>query len=51
MVSYCVSMDFFGWLGLVVFCSLRIRALVDGMGRKLLSDLHGANPILMEMGY
>ena len=44
-------MDLFGWFGLVVFCSLWIRALADGMGRKLLSDLHGANPILMEIGY
>ena len=44
-------MDLFGWLGLVVFCSLWIRVLADGMGRKLLSDLHGASPILMEIGY
>ena len=51
MVLYCVSMDWFGWLGLEVFCYLWIRALVDGMGRKLLSDLHGANPIHMEIGY
>ena len=51
MVFYCVSMDLFGWFGLVVFCSLWIRALADGMGRKLLSDLHGASPILMEIGY
>ena len=51
MVYYCVPMDLFGWLGLVVFCSLWIRVLADGMGRKLLSDLHGADPILMEIGY
>ena len=51
MVFYCVSMDFFGWFGLVIFCSLWIRALTDGMGRKLLSYLHGASPILMEIGY
>ena len=44
-------MDLFGWLELVVFCSLWIRALADGMGRKFLSDLHGASPILMKMGY
>ena len=44
-------MDSFCWLGLVVFCSLWIRALAMGMGRKLLSDMHGASPILMEMGY
>ena len=44
-------MDLFGWFGLVVFCSLWIRALADGMGRKLLFDLRGASPILMEIGY
>ena len=27
-----------------MLCSLWIRALAVGMGRKLLSDLHGANP-------
>ena len=46
-----MSMDVFGWLGLVVFCSLWIRALVYGTGRKLLSYLHGASLILMEIGY
>ena len=44
-------MDSFCWLGLVGFCSLWIRALADGMGRKLLSDLNGASPILVEIGY
>ena len=44
-------MDSFCWLGLVVLCSLWIRALVVGMGRKLSSDLHGANPVLMEIGH
>ena len=44
-------MDSFCWLGLVVFCFLWIKALADGLGRKLLSDLHGACPILLEIGY
>ena len=51
MVFYCVSMDLFGWLGLIVFCSWWIRASAVGMGRKFLSELNGARPILMEMGY
>ena len=51
MVFYCVSMDFFGWLGLVVFYSWWIRASTVGMGRKFLSELNGASPMLMEMGY
>ena len=44
-------MDWFGWLGLVVLCSLWIRGSAIGMGKKLLSELNGASPILMEMGY
>ena len=51
MVFYCVSMDLFGWLKLVVFCSWWIRASAVGMGSKFLSELNGAIPILMEMGY
>ena len=43
-------MDFLGWLGLVVFCSWWIRASANGMGRKFLSELNGASPILMEIG-
>ena len=51
MVLYCISMDLFGWVGLVVFCLLWTRALANGMGRRFLSDMHGASPILLEMGY
>ena len=44
-------MDLFRWLGLVVLCSWWFRAsAVDGMGRKMLTELHGISPILMEMG-
>ena len=43
-------MDFFGWFRLVVFCSLWIRALAGGMGRRFLFDLHGASPVLMVIG-
>ena len=45
-------MELFGWFGLVLFCSLWFRASsADIMGRKFLSDLHGASPVLMEIGY
>ena len=45
-------MELFGWFGLVVFCSLWVRvSLASGMGRRFLSDMHGANPILLEIGY
>ena len=50
VIFHCVSLDSFGWLGLVVLCSWWIRASTDGMGRKFLSELNGASPILMEMG-
>ena len=44
-------MDLFGWLGLVVLCSWWLRAsTADGMGRKMLTELHGISPILMKMG-
>ena len=50
MVLHCVHMDLFGWLRLVVLCSWWIRASVDGMGRKMLTELNGVSPILVEMG-
>ena len=51
MVIHCVNMNLFGWLWLVVLCSWLLRAsAVDGMGRKMLTELHGASRILLEMG-
>ena len=45
-------MDSFSWFGLVVLFSWWIRASsIEGMGRRFLSDLHGARPVLMEIGY
>ena len=44
-------MDLFGWLGLVALCSWLLRACATyGMGRKMPTELHGASPILLEMG-
>ena len=51
MDVHCVNMDFVGWLGLVVLCSWLLRAFVaDGMGRKMLTELHRVSLILLEMG-
>ena len=51
MVIHCVNMDLFGWLWLVVLCSWLLRAsAAGGMGRKMLTELHGASPILLKMG-
>ena len=44
-------MDSFYRLGLVVLCSLWIRALAVGIRRKLLFDLQEAIPVLMEIGH
>ena len=41
-------MDLFGWFWLVVFCTWWFGVSVDDMGRKLLSDLHGASPVLLK---
>ena len=51
MDVHCVNMDLVGWLWLVVMCSWLLRAsAANGMGRKMLTELHGASPILLEMG-
>ena len=45
-------MELFGWFGLVVFCSLWFRvSLASGIGKRFLLDMHGASPILLEIGY
>ena len=52
VILHWISMELFGWFGFVVFCSLWVRASAANiMGRKFLSDMHGAIPILMEIGY
>ena len=44
-------MDMFGWFWLVVFFTWRFGVSADVMGRKFLSDLHGASPVLLETGF
>ena len=39
-------MDFLGWFWLVVFFAWWFGVSADVMGRKFLSDLHGASPVL-----
>ena len=52
MNFHCVNMDCVGWLWLVVLCSQLIRAsAVNGMGRKVLTDLERVSPVLLEMSY
>ena len=44
-------MDLFGWFWLVVFLTWCFGVWTDVMGRKFLSDLHGASPVLLETGF
>ena len=51
MDVHCVNMDLVGWLWLVVLCSWLLRAsAANDMERKMLTELHGASSILLEMG-
>ena len=43
-------MDLFGWFWLVVFFTWWFGVSAKGIGRKFLSDLHGASPVLLETG-
>ena len=43
-------MDLFGWLWVVVFYIWWFGVSDGGMGRKALSDVHGASPVLFEIG-
>ena len=44
-------MDLLGWFWLVVFFAWWFGVSADVMGRKFLSDLYGANPVLLETGF
>ena len=44
-------MDLFGWFWLVVFFTWWVGVSADGLGRKFLSDLHGASPVLLKTGF
>ena len=44
-------MDLLGWFWLVVFFAWWFGVSTDVMGRKFLSDLHGASPVLLETGF
>ena len=44
-------MDLLAWFWLVVFFAWWFGILADVMGRKFLSDLHGASPVLLEIGF
>ena len=44
-------MDLFGWFWLIVFFTWWVGVSADGIGRKFLSDMHGASSVLLETGF
>ena len=36
---------------MVLFCAWWLGVSVDGMGRKVLSDINGVSPVLFETGF
>ena len=44
-------MDLFGWILLLLFCDYWMGGYALHMGRRLLLDVHRANPVLFETGY
>ena len=44
-------MDLFGWIWLILFCDCWLGVSTVSMGRRLLSDVHRASPVLFERGF
>ena len=44
-------MDLFGWIWLILFCDCWLGVYAVNMGRRLLSDVHRASPVLFETGF
>ena len=44
-------MDLFCWIWLVLFCAWWLEVSTVSMGRKMLSDVHRARPVLFETGF
>ena len=44
-------MDLLGWIWLILFCDCWLGVSAVSMGRRLLSDVHRASPVLFETGF
>ena len=44
-------MDLFGWIWLVLFYDCWLGVSAVSMGRRILSDVHRASPVLFEIGF
>ena len=51
LVSSLLYMDLFCWIWVVFVCTWWLGVSADGMGRKVLSDMHGASSVLFETGF
>ena len=51
LVSFWLHMDFFCWIWLVLFCAWWLGVSAVSMGRRILSDVHRASPVLFETGF
>ena len=51
LISFRLHMDLFGWILLILFCDCWLGGYAVHMGRRLLSDVHRASPVLFEIGY
>ena len=46
-----LHMDLFGWIWLILFCDCWLGVYAVNMGRRLLSDVHRASPVLFKAGF
>ena len=44
-------MDLFDWIWVILFCDCWLGVYAVNMGRRLLSDVHRASPVLFETGF
>ena len=51
LISSRLYMDLFGWIWLILFCDCWLGVYAVHMGRRLLSDVHRASPVLFEAGF
>ena len=51
LVSSWLHMELFWWIWLVLFCAWWLGVSAVSMGRRILSDVHRASPVLFETGF
>ena len=51
LVSSWLQMELFCWIWLVLFCAWWLGVSAISMGRRMLTDVHRASPVLFETGF